>query len=49
MKVLPRPAYALLGGWAGYAWLLPCRLTPWLDGLLQQVTRRPCPLAWDLS
>jgi multidrug efflux pump subunit AcrB len=36
-EVLPRPVYALLGGWAGYVWLLPWlepRLTPWLAGVL---------------
>ncbi len=38
-EVLPWPAYALLGGWAGYAWLLPWldpRLTPWLARLLER-------------
>jgi multidrug efflux pump len=44
--VLPRAIYALLGGWAAYAWLLPSlspRLLPWLTGLLQRITAEVPP------
>ncbi len=36
VKPLPRLAFALLGGWAGYVYLTPV-LTPWLGRLVQQL------------
>ena len=41
-EVLPRVVYVLLGGWAGYAWLLP-RLSPWLTSLLQRAAADLAP------
>ena len=38
-EVLPRVVYALLGGWAGYIWLLPW-LLPWLTSL-------GCRVCWN--
>jgi multidrug efflux pump len=48
--VLPRAIYAVLGGWAGYAWLLPW-LSPWSERLFHRAFagRVSIDVAWWLA